>query len=369
MIHKLGRYSLPSSSNSAFTREFIKAYIAGLKILANPSSPHVDSAPHVVLAAAKLNYYGLAIPAELFKQAEPGHFQGMFDLCQRDIRAGISHLPSPVYQPIGSFEGFFDPLRAQRRPGLAKKIDLAIDAPFRPGENRFEPKIREETFWTPLQNGRPMPLIYNILPFAPFCSLIIPDKATGGLNQYLGNSERLKVAWDFMQRANDPNLRLAFSSLGSHATKNQLHFHLFYVTNEWQPSIERVVDFSTFADGRQPIEDWPLSFTTFFKGQSEQTLQEAYDCISQLHAKAKASPNTIAFCLYLRPDGIVLFPRKHQATYVDYMNTEGQFNTGPAWLELIGTFIMSGQQYLKSTTEQDIRGLYREISLSDRPFN
>jgi len=360
-----GAYRLRASSqNVPFTNKFIADFKAGLPKL---EVRKVDGL--VVMAASHKNYYGEMIPWRLFKDVEPSpRLTELFGKVKEqinDIEAedAIVRIGKPKYKKVGHFISHFNPFRGLRPPGAAKMENLPIDMPFPhndPKAFHFGKINEEEIFTKVIMNGKKIELLYNLFPFAPFHFLLVPDRGAC-LPQSLADAEQLKLAWYYLKLTGDPNLRLAFNSLGAYASAPHMHWQGFYNTEGFRPPIDKAINQAP--KGVTELSEWPIKGTTVIKGDDTFVLKETNLMIQSIIARAKASPNTIAFNLYMRPDSITIIPRKHQSAMVDYINNVAKFTTGPAFFESIGIMIMPSRDHYNGTTEEQLRALYQYMSI------
>lgn len=357
---KLGPYKF--NSNSAFTRQFMGAYAAGMQRLAENPARNEGIA---VMNASHENFYHGSFPIKIFEGIQPSRHQTLIDKCKLEAREGMVNLRMPKFERTkeeGRFEKHYNYLRGMRPAGDAKKDYVAIDKPYcdsypSPKVSPFMAADPKESFMSGELDKIKYDLYFNLFPYTPFHFLLVPDKDARH-NQFL-DVNFLKMAWEFMKTANDPNLRIAFNSLGAHASINHLHFQCFYVTDAWAPPIEA-----------ERSELWPLKHAISLPASGKKMVENAYELIECIHDKARHTDNkySIAYNLYIKPDGMIILPRAHQLTYVDYLNGAGSFSTGPAWIEVLGTIIIPDEAKFNSTKDNDIMALYDKISLAKPPF-
>ncbi len=378
MTYKLGPCTL--KSDSLFTKKFIKNYVEGIRLFSRKKNKGLAMMSRLfsrkkneglaVMSATHQNYYYGSFPLSVFEGITPARNADLIEACKRiedingmvplslpEIRTAIKDKEKSRYELSYIF------LRGLRDPGVVKKKYIAIDDPYNKEKDspfiNAEPK---EHFQNGILNGVEYELFYHLYPYAPFHFMVIPERMERH-NQYVDN-KWLKFAWDFLNSANDPNLRIAYNSLGAYASQNHLHFQGFYVTEELAPPIEQTID-STDIDqiGKGSLK-WPIPHCLVFKGNDESVVTNAYQYIERIVKKAKANPYTIAFNFYIKPGSITVIPRKHQSTCVEHLNGEGKFSTGPAWIEMLGTWIIPKENYF-DTDEQKILDFYRILSLKE----
>jgi len=374
-VFKLGPHKLATSS--PFTTRFVPDYVRGI----DRFSTKKDEGLAVMSATHKNIYFG-AFPLSTFDNITPGRNAELIEACKKiaDIN-GIVALPVPEIRKavksdgVSAYELYYSFLRGLRPTGVAKRKEVAIDTAYRETFPEADPNASKDSkeaitqespyykadplehFQEGALNGISYELFYHLYPYAPFHFMVIPQK-TMRHNQCI-DKDWLKFAWDFLNAANDPNLRLAFNSLGAFASQNHLHFQGFYVTEDWTPPIEQAIDPGT-ADCASL--KWPIPHCLVFKGNDESVVKKAWEYIEFIMEEAKKHPNEIAFNLYIKPGSITVIPRRHQATIVDHLNGKGDFSTGPAWIETLGTWIVPKEEHLK-TTENDILDFYKILSL------
>lgn len=159
------------------------------------------------------------------------------------------------------------------------------------------------------------------------------------------------------------DIRLAYNSLDAHASVNQLHFQGFFLTQDWQPPFEMILE----KHNGSPTID------CYFKNIRWITASEGVDGIKEFLTemnKRRETGEKVAFNIYLTPKGIACFPRKHQGDEEYFSQLQqSPFTTGYAFFEMLGEVIspVSITELLKVNNRTDIKrriqSLYDHLSL------
>jgi hypothetical protein len=373
MLHVLGPHRL--TSNSSYTEKVVGAYASALdRFRTFALSPNTAEGTAIMMAA-NLNYYGYPIDFDMFRGISFKRHRDLVINCLARVNGGWRiDVGAPANQTVGEFEAHYNFFRGLRPCEIDKETE-SIDDPFIATRFHFGKVTPKEIL---LENqkldgmdGVTFDLLFNLFPYVPFHLLIVPNRpkhaAEPGAKQFLCRTQPvdgLKFALEYIRHADDPRLRVAYNSLGAHASINNFHLHGFYLTNDWEPPIEKKIR-EAMANSRGRVDWWIDNI--IFRGNGDELLNQAYDHLDGIHAKAKAAPGQIAYNLYFAAqDCLVLFVRRHQNQYLDYLKRKAHFTTGPAWLEVLGTIIVPEERYLAELKEEDIVGLYRELQLSRR---
>lgn len=356
-----------------------------------------------VLLISNLNFHNQPIPADIFSRI---NYKGKFNKEDRDvlkevfgtIEEGVCRIDRPERISLGDSVFQYNFIRGFRPRRNAALSDVALNLPIE--YENGKPKgfhyglsgIEKEIFSSKEMNGLKVDFLFNKYPFAPGHFLFVPDRmpklnpATGNNeihNQYLDSKsekdrEILRAAWDFITSGEyGDSVRLAYNSQGAHASANHLHFQGFFITQDWEPPIEKILRAKNI---EKELNDYFPGFVWIPKSEGVEKLISfirQYNDEWQIREKAgKSLGENIAYNFYLTPKGAVFFPRKHQGNE-KYFGTlkECQFSTGYAFFETLGEIICPSKDIFsldngkitgiadKVKTQEQARSLYSALNL------
>lgn len=168
---------------------------------------------------------------------------------------GFDHLGTMESRHAGSWDVFFNPIRALRPPRISGLKFERLLRPFDATGFHFNLAfLARETFWEGELAGKAARLLYNKFPFARLHGLLVPEPLRQ-MPQFL-TPELHGWAWDLCAQSSVPGLCLGYNSYGAGASVNQLHFQSFVQTSPLPVQDPRFIHNS----GRQP---YPLSCQRF----------------------------------------------------------------------------------------------------------
>jgi hypothetical protein len=342
-----------------------------------------------ITAIANLNFHGQDIPAAIFSRID---YAGRFGQDERSvlrevfgrIEGGKASIDKPVRTEIGNFVIQYNFIRGYRPRREARKDDTALDTPIKfderskpQGFNYTLPDIELEQFSHRDLDGVQVDFLFNRYPFAPGHFLFVPNRKPQDLrqmhNQYLvpdADAALLESAWNFVVSGEyGDGVRLAYNSLGAHASANHLHFQGFFLTSDWEPPFEQVARDHGDSSGRMKCYFPDAMWITKSDG-----LSSMREFITEINAKwaeginaGKTPGENVAYNLYLTPNGVACFPRRHQGNQKYFALLESSpFTTGYAFFEMLGEIISPTADisiFGQNKIERQIRDLYTALSL------
>lgn len=226
---------------------------------------------------------------------------------------------------LGLWEVQFNPLRGLRPARMSEAKVHGIMQPFDAAGFHFnKPFLAKETLWQGELAGKPVRLLYNKFPFAPWHGLLAPEPEQQR-PQFL-TPDLHDWAWDVARSAGlaIPGFGLAYNSYGAYASINHLHFQTFVRA---QPLPVQRCD----------LQAYPLAAQRFTDASS------AWHHIDMLHASA--TPYNLIYgaaCV-----SVVARARQGDIALQAW-------SPGFAWSEVAGAFSVSSREDFESLTETDI---------------
>jgi hypothetical protein len=143
---------------------------------------------------------------------------------------GFDHLGTMESRHAGSWDVFFNPIRALRPPRISGLEFEHLLRPFDATGFHFNLAfLARETFWEGELAGQAARLLYNKFPFARLHGLLVPEPLRQ-MPQFL-TPELHDWAWDVCAQSGVPGLCLGYNSYGAGASVNHLHFQSFVQTS------------------------------------------------------------------------------------------------------------------------------------------
>ena len=350
-----------------------------------------------VLLIANMHLHNQWIPSSVFnsvdytrmeldKDNKAGEDANLLGELVKTINGGVLNIPKPDIKPVGDCLVQYNMIRGYRPVREAQAEQLNIDAKFNPAKFHYaDPRLcpPETVFMTDEYKGTQFDLLFNKYPFTPFHFLLVPERGKMH-NQYIGggNFRFVEAVWQFMEEAKDPALRVAFNSLGAHASVNHMHFQAFFADDKFSLPIEAKLPW--ILPGAAIMTNLPIKHAVWIAKNSDnpaEALTQLQMFTNRLHEIAKqaetdSSIDSPAYNLYFTNRGIALFPRRHQGQgkYLEILQRitkieDGKkFTTGYAFMEMLGEIICPNQNGFKSVTPDDINEVYSNLSLPQNPF-
>lgn len=347
-------------SRSFQSERMIERFTAGI---ANICGQKKMAPTLAVLAMANLNFHDVAIPVNLLEKIDPQSTPFPADVpiieeAKARVKGDHIDFGGTKRREVGPYVLQFNPLRGYRPKGGAGSKTIVLNEPYGSPEspkmnfNRTDPM---ETFHSEYLGGIKFDFLYNKYPFAPYHFLMVPEKEKE-YNQFLGERNEgdfLAIAWDFLRKdGHESSMRIGFNSNGAHASFNHFHFQGFFLTDGWEPPIEKMIR----ANGGGPF----FSRGVRFIPNSSYTLADARVVLDNLHR------NNINYNIYMSPDGIAIFPRKHQGdpSYSPLVTSEDSINTGIAFFEMLGEIICPKQPVYDRADAEKVKAIFEAVSLT-----
>jgi diadenosine tetraphosphate (Ap4A) HIT family hydrolase len=313
-------------------QQFHDAFHAGIESLLKAASP---SASQLVLALAHaIMLEDRALIARVRPLAQPYLHRDpdsedeqvlQFALTQPDPLALIRRRTTP-----GRWTLQLNELRTRRplREGVAAAT--RNHQPFDPAKFNYS-KLAHEIFWQAEIAGQTAAFYYNKYPVQPYHTLIVPDPVAGK-EQFLQRAVH-DLAWQLAAhlRLAFPELALGYSSLGSNASVNHLHFHL-------------VPDARPFPLLSQDPAGYLIPV------HEHRSPDSAWAAIDELQRTNRP------FVLIYTPGRMLLIPRRFQGSY-----EQPTWTHGFAWGELAGGIIVHGTEAFATITDADIEAAIRAV--------
>lgn len=342
---------------------------AGLAILAiaNGALTGLEVSPRIfnrINFAAGLNPEQAAVLAEIMSKVNGAQLK----------------LTPPEKTAAGQFTIQFNPIRGARPLRDAQNKEARIDAPFEPRGFSYLSVNRAERFISTQIGGQQADFFFNMFPFAPYHFVLVPglrEQHNQHLSDEGGFAERaVSYAWALVSGAEDPDIRLAFNTLGAHASVNHFHFQGFFAGAGW------VLPVDEHLRERGSLEGWALRHAAFIPASDPAVVQRTLAHIRRLH-ELYARGEKVAYNLYFSPAGIAIFPRRHQGhgPYFEAItepipggtSRRHTFTTGFAFYELLGEVICPRQDYFNRFRSEelggrDIQAVFNALSLDKNPF-
>ena len=234
----------------------------------------------------------------------------------------------------------FNPMRALRPARASNEVVVSIYRPFDADKFNFnKPFLRPEILWEGVCLGKPMRVLYNKFPFAPYHLIIVPD-ADLQLPQYL-IAEYHRLIWNLVEQQGDilPGFGIGYNSLGACASVNQLHFQSF-IQAEALP-----VEIQHWKHNGGNVS-YPMRCSAFA------SIEESWQQIEDFHNSNQP------YNLLYRPGRCYLLPRKMQGS--DGVLPRVQ---GAGWIEECGVFNIADKAELESVSAEELSDCLRSLSV------
>jgi len=296
---------------------------------------------------ANLNFHGRDMPTSVFNNL---NYNAGFETADDPIVLGEAFkrisgrkvkIDKTARMKIGDFLLQYNFVRGYRPRRQARKADIPLNLPFEP--KKFNYAVKEcdpEKFASSKYDSNlSIDFLFNRYPFAPYHFLWVPNRKTGQHNQYLSPNEDaaiIEAAWSFVVAEGlGEAIRLCYNSNGAHASVNHLHLQGFFLTNEWEPPIERLIRNHDGSSG--PLSCHFCGARWISKSDGVKGLK---DFIGEMNGRYFKYKEKIAYHFCMIPHGIACFPRKHQGDEKYFaLLQEAAFTTGYAFFEMLGEII------------------------------
>jgi len=333
------QYPKPKKTNG-LAKRITEAFQSKLNSLisANKLPPSM-----AVTILANLNMLNLPMPACVFEKLDFSRgFEAPDDAivvgeASRHIKKGLVEFSETERITVGDFRLQFNQIRGCRPRRIAQAARVPLDLPFYDKKFHFaksecEPEVFDEIT---CRNDLSISFLLNRYPFAPYQFIWIPNRFHK-LNQFLTPTKDVQIlnaACDFVWEDGASNsLRLAYNSLGAHASVNHLHFQGFILTTNWKPPFEKYIRRYLRKCGRSgQIDCYFKAATWISKSDGIKGLKEFIHRMNDYRQP---------YHFYIHPSGIACFPRKHQADdhYFELLR-KSPFTTGFAFFEFLGEIV------------------------------
>ena len=357
--------------------EFVELFQGGLeKLIGTNNLP-----PGMAIAIlANLNFHGRNMPASVFRRLD--YDQGwetpedpiILAEALKRIKGREVVIDRTMRISIGEFRLQYNFVRGFRPKRGAKRLDIPLDLPFNPNKFNYGFKaVNPEVFHSvKYDNSLTVDFIFNRYPFAPYHFLWVPNRKKEGHNQYLDTNKDgylIEAVWNFVREQGlGKGIRLGYNSNGAHASVNHLHFQGFLLTQDWEPPFETII--RGYKASKVKTGNLSGTIDCYLKGARWISDSDGIDGLKEFIGEMNqryASGEKVAFNLYMSPEGIACFPRKHQG-YEKYFELlqRSPFTTGYAFFEMLGEIISPTSDISildKNRTERQIRDLYNALSL------
>lgn len=296
---------------------------------------------------ANLNFHGKDMPATVLNNLDySAGFETPDDPIVlgeafKRIRHGKVEIDRTTRVKLGDFVLQYNFVRGYRPRRGARRADIPLDLPFDP--HKFNYAVKEcdpEKFASSKYDSNlSVDFLFNRYPFAPYHFLWVPNRKTGQHNQYLSPNEDaaiIEAAWSFVvEEGLGEGIRLCYNSNGAHASVNHLHLQGFFLTDEWEPPIERSIRNHDGSSG--PLRSHFDKAGWISKSDGVKGLK---DFVGEMNRRYFKYKEKIAYHFCLTPHGIACFPRKHQGDEKYFaLLQEATFTTGYAFFEMLGEII------------------------------
>lgn len=296
-----------------------------------------------VTILANLNMLSLPMPASVLEKLDLSLGYEVPDdalvvrEALRQTNKELVDIGKTVRVPVGDFLLQFNPIRGCRPRRIARAADIPLDLPFDGKKFHFasadcEPELfHEMTLCSDLH----VDLLLNRYPFAAYQFIWVPNRFQHH-NQFLTpakDSPVLESACELVWGDGaSSSVRIAYNSLGAHASVNHCHFQGFMLTTEWEPPFEKYIQQHLARRGRSGrIGCYYKAAIWISKSDGLKALKSF---IEEMNARQQP------YHLYITPAGTACFPRKHQADdrYLELLR-RSPFTTGFAFFEFLGEIV------------------------------
>jgi hypothetical protein len=359
-------------------RKFDKAFMGTLEKLIRQRGLLPGMA---ITIMGNLNMHGKDMPSEVLSHLDyrqgfevPGDSVVLAEALKR-IREGKVVIPKPLRAELGGDMRLqFNLVRAFRPRRRSSRTDVGLSLRFQPRQFNYScPACDEEVFATQeLYGGRlSADFLYNRYPFAPYHFLWVPERKGGHHRQYLdpnnnNNNDNNKDAqiieemFTLVDSLGD-SVRLCYNCTGSHSSVNHLHCQGFFVTEDWKPPFERLMQ----QQRRSGPVVWHLRGTQWLhRGKGRRGIgnlvAQMKSRIADMNRRDEAGEK-VAYNFCVSTKGVAWFPRRHQRdeTYFRLLE-EAPFTSGFGFLEMMGE-IVSATQDISIFNLEAVRGQIERI--------
>lgn len=256
-------------------------------------------------------------------------------------QTGVESLTTWQAAGIDAWQMVFNPMRALRPARASNEVVDVICRPFDADKFNFnKPFLRPEILWEGVCLGKPMRVLYNKFPFAPYHLIIVPDPDLQ-LPQYL-TAEYHRLIWNLVEQQQDmlPGIGVGYNSLGACASVNQLHFQSF-IQQQALP-----VEMQQWMHNGGSVA-YPMQCIAFT------SIEQSWQQIEDFHNSNQP------YNLLYRPGCCYLLPRKMQGS--DGVMPRVQ---GAGWIEECGVFNVADKAELESVSAEELSECLRSLSVS-----
>lgn len=380
------RFSEIYQPKGSFRREVSQRIEARLNRMIHPYPGRKIPVNDAICLVNNLYILGIPIPSDIFQRVEPlpdnadVRTRKNYEILEKIKEAKEALVPFQTQRKrVGDFMVQFNPLRVFSREEPKWVRNTLLNCETKDVGFNFIALYHADltygraTFKTPTEEVE-FGLYELPGPFALYHFLMFPLRADYPEEQKtnpflqlldLDHPEPLIALWNLLQAENE-DLRIGYNAWGAYASFPMLHFQGFFVTPEWQPPIESLLN--RLAEGEEPvaIAEHPLRFARWFP-QSTKTLDQLIAALRVLHEKAKGD-NRVTYNLYMTPKGVALFPRLRQGITFDTLQMEFKFTTGYAFFEMALEIICPDREAYEKVTESEIKKVFEIISLKEDPL-
>jgi hypothetical protein len=332
-----------------------------------------------ITLASNLNLFGEPMQARVLsnidqnRNFETENDRLIYNEFNNRKKDGTITFPTPTRTQIGEFTLLFNFIRGLRPFREAERKDVKLDEKPHPDKFNYSiPECDPEVFHTEKLGRGNVDFLYNRYPFAPYHFLWIPERKKA-LPQFIDDKKDEEIIESLVELVTEGGLgsvRAAYNSLGAHASVNNLHKQMFFLTKDWEPPIERHIRNKTIGEEQ-----------FYFKGArwipKNDLVRGLLENIAEINDRYYRGDENVAYSFYVTPEGGVFFPRKNQGDHTYFLRLKDarmgkdrpKLTTGFAFYEMLGEILCPSIYAFTAfddpkKAEQKVKGLNEALKLA-----